>query len=120
MLAVVKTPHIEIRGEELTADFLALVRGHFKAPVEVFDDDEAVDWFSTELHESIAKRKTPGSTVFAYRHREAMTQVQLAQKLGVSKQVVCELEKDRRPMSAATARKLSEVFQTGLATWLAY
>ncbi len=120
MLAVVKTPHIEIRGTDLPADFLALVRGYFKAPLEVFDDDEAVDWFSTELHESIASRKTSGRTLFAYRHRVGMTQVQLAQKLGVSKQVVCDLEKDRRPMTANTAKKLSVIFQTGLETWLGY
>ena len=63
--------------------------------------------------------KTPGRKIHAYRHRDELTQVRLAQRLGVSKQVVCDLEKDRRPITAATAKKLSEVFKTRLETWLA-
>ncbi len=119
MLAVVKAPHIEIRGENLPADLLDLLRGYFKAQVEIVEDpDETVDWFETDLHKRIKARSTPGITIHAFRHRDGFTQSQLAEKLGVSKQVVCDLEKDRRPISAVTAKKLSALFKTRLETGL--
>lgn len=119
MLAVVKAPHIEIRGEELSDDFLAVLRGYFKGPVEVVEDpDELVDWFETDLHKQIVSERTPGSTLDAYRHRDGLTQDQLATRLGVSGQVVCDMEKDRRPISGKTAKLLAEIFKTRLETWI--
>jgi DNA-binding XRE family transcriptional regulator len=119
MLAVVKTPHIEIRGENLPTDLLDLLRGYFKAQVEIVEDpDETVDWFETDLHKRIEAQSTPGTIIRAFRRRDELTQGQLAEKLGVSKQVVCDLEKERRTISAATAKKLSEIFKTRLETWL--
>ena len=119
MLAVVKAPHIEIRGETIPAEFLTIVKRFFNTPVEVVeDDDEAVDWFETDLHKEIVANRSPGLTMRAFRMRDQLTQQELADKLGVSRQTVCDMEKNRRPISAKTAKMLSEIFKTKLDTWL--
>ena len=119
MLAIVKTPHIEIRGAEFSEDFLAILRGYFKAPVEIVDDDEETEpWVGSDLEREISARSTPGSFLNAYRHRDEISQVALAKLLGVSRQAVCDMEKDRRPISGKTARLLADIFRTRLEVWL--
>ena len=52
---------------------------------------------------------TPGAALRGYRYREALTQAQLAAKIGVSKQRISDLETGRRPIGPKTARRLAEV-----------
>ncbi len=119
MLAVVKAPHIEIRGATLPKDLLALIGSYFKAPVEIVeDDDELENWFETDLFKEIEARSTPGTTLRAYRHRDGLSQAALAKLLDVSRQAVCDMEKDRRPISGKTAKLLAKVFKTQLDPWL--
>jgi DNA-binding XRE family transcriptional regulator len=115
MLAVVKTPHIEIRGKRLSSEFIKTVRTFFGSEVEVIEeDDEVVDWFKTDLHRTIAAQREPGSAIRAFRKRDGMTQAALASKLGISAQAVSDLENGRRPIGARTAKRLAESFKRPL------
>ena len=118
MLAVVKAPHIEIRGAKLSEDFLAVLREYFKTPVElVEDDDEAEPWIGSNLEKKLSARASPGRSLAAYRYRDGLSQVALAKLLGVSRQAVCDMEKDRRPISGKTAKRLTQIFKTRLEVW---
>ena len=79
---------------------------------------EHTNWFETGLFKEIEARSTPGTTLRAYRHRDELSQTSLANLLDVSRQAVCDMEKDRRPISGKTAKLLAKVFKTQLDLWL--
>src|SRR5262245_55666103 len=55
-----------------------------------------------------------GSKIRTLRRREKLTQVQLAQKLGISASYLNLIEHDRRPMSAQLLIQLAQIFQLDL------
>jgi len=118
MLVVEKTHRIEVEIKGQGADsVIAALRREFPR-LKVSDDDELVDVFETDWYKKTKAESTPGSTLYAYRHRDGLTQIQLAKRLGISRQVVCDMEKDRRPISGKTAKLLAQVFKTRLETWI--
>ena len=69
MLVVEKAHHIKApitgEGAEIIAE---LVRKKY-SDVETIDDEELVDWRSTDLARDIKSMKTPGKVLKAYRER---------------------------------------------------
>jgi DNA-binding XRE family transcriptional regulator len=117
MLVVEKARHIEVEIKGKGADsVIAALRREFPR-LKVTDDDELVDVFETDWYKKIEARSTPGTTLHAYRYRDGFTQAQLAKLLGVSRQIVCDMEKDRRPISGKTARLLTDIFHTRMEVW---
>lgn len=119
MLAVVKTPHIEIRGKNIPAAFLDLVRDFFKKPVEIVEDpEESVDAFQTEWYQKTKESAAPGEWVAVYRHKRGHTQKELGELLGVSAQNVSEIERGKRAVSVRMANKLAAIYQVDAARFV--
>ena len=70
-------------------------------------DVESLDWFW-----EFKANETPGGNLRFYRIRDNLTQIQLAQKLGTTRQDVSEMERGTRPISRETAKKLAAIFRT--------
>ncbi len=78
--------------------------------------DEADDSISLE---EIFPDLHAGSAIRGLRHREGMTQAQLAEKIGVSVQRVSEMENSRREIDKETAKRLASVLNTTYKVFLA-
>jgi len=50
----------------------------------------------------------PGSYLAGFRYREGMTQTQLAERAGIPRRHISEMETGKRPVGKANARKLAE------------
>ena len=53
----------------------------------------------------------PGSYLAGFRHREDMTQVELAERSGIPRRHISEMENGKRPIGKANAKKLADVLQ---------
>lgn len=110
MQAVVKKPHIEITGEKIPQELLKFLKKNYKE-VDLIEDDDTCDIAETEWYQTMKSKVTPGETIKRYRKRAKMSQVELAEKLGMVKQNVSGMEKGTRGISKATAHKLADIFQ---------
>jgi len=71
---------------------------------------EALDWFK-----EFKANETPGGNLKFYRTRDNLTQAQLAEKLGTTRQDVSGMERNSRPIRKKTAEELANLFQTSTA-----
>ena len=116
MLVVVNQPLINdfrIEGM-LSSSFLDNLRKEFGDSMKIIMQDEDEGWVNADdldwYKEEIAK-ETPGSNLRFYRNLADMTQKELADKLGMTKQHVSDMERDKRAISKATAKKLGCLFK---------
>ena len=120
MLAVVRRrrtrrKRLEIRGE-IPRWMLSRLKKEYgknlKVTDEDFDTDEYVNVFETDWYKEISKKTTPGDTLRIYRDNFGYSQIKLGELLGgVSRQNISAMEKGRRGISKAMAKKLSNIFQ---------
>ena len=75
-------------------------------------DVESLDWFR-----EFKANETPDGNLRFYRTRDNLTQIQLAQKLGTTRQDVSEMERGTRPISRETAEELAAIFKTSPASF---
>ncbi len=61
-----------------------------------------------DLEELAGGRLTLGRCIRSIREGEGMTQVSLAETLGISKSHLCDIEKGRKPVSAAKAASFAQ------------
>jgi DNA-binding XRE family transcriptional regulator len=109
MLVVVKTPHIEARGELAKSTIEHFIKKYGKRNVEVIDDDTE-DVFKTDWFKKISANDSPGKTLRVYRTRDGMSQAELAKRLGIFKQHVSNMENGSRAISQEMAKQLGELF----------
>ena len=108
MLIHVRMPHLDAdvrisgKGAE---EILKGLKTLFEVEVEELELITESDWFK-EIREDWTNR----TTIRVQRQKRGWTQVELAGKLSVSKQVISDLENDRRPISLDRAKKLGDVF----------
>src|SRR2546430_15623952 len=69
------------------------------------------------MSEGTADSSRLGAKVRALRRRQQLTQVQLAQRLGISASYLNLIESNRRPLPAALLIKLAPVFNARLHTF---
>ncbi len=81
-------------------------------------DDEYVDVESLDWFREFKANETPGGNLRFYRTRDNLTQTQLAQKLGTTRQDVSEMERGIRPISRETAKELAAIFRTSPASFI--
>ena len=112
MLVVVNQPHINnftIQGTISDKD-LKFLKNHFGESLTVKYDDDLVDFHDTDWFNEAEPELTPASNLAFYRKLMKMTQAELGEKLGVSKQVISDMEHERRSISKKTAKELSKIF----------
>ena len=123
MLVVVNQPLIndfKIEGT-LSSTFLDNLRKEFGDSMKIVhqsEDEEWVDVTDLDWYKEELEKETPGSNLAFYRKLVKMTQKDLAEKLGVSKQAVSDMENGRRAISKATAKKLAEIFDVSVARFI--
>lgn len=116
MLVAVNQPPSNVFRIEgtLSCSFLDNLRKEFGDSMKIIMQDEDEGWVNADdldwYKEEIAK-ETPGSNLRFYRNLADMTQKELADKLGMTKQHVSDMERDKRAISKATAKKLGCLFK---------
>ncbi len=72
-----------------------------------------------ELLEKISGRPlTLGSAIWSIRTSDEFSQVEFAEKLGVSKQYLCDLEHDRKSVSLKQAVKFAKLLDHSMITFV--
>jgi ribosome-binding protein aMBF1 (putative translation factor) len=110
MLALVKRPHIElsIRGERVE-EVIAWIRKKYDVSVVSTDDpDESVPVEETEFWKEMEKNRV-GNVLAGARLKAALTQKQLAKKLGIQQSMVSGYERGRRRLTLSMAKRFSDV-----------
>lgn len=74
---------------------------------------EDMQWYKEE-----AAKDTPGRALRFYRKLKGMTQLELAEMLGTTKQFISNLENDRKPISRMMAKKLSEIYNVSVSRFI--
>jgi DNA-binding XRE family transcriptional regulator len=121
MQALVKTPHTDIRIQrEIPARVLEALKSEYGAKLRIYEDDEEyVNITETDWYKEIKEQTTPGDAIRVYRENLGLTQTQLGEKLGgLPRQIISGMERGRRPISLATAKKLAVIFQVPASRFL--
>lgn len=120
MLAVVKAPHIEIRGDAIPQKFITVVRKFFGADavdviVEEPGDDDIIMPETSKWFQETSASITPGAAMKVYREIHGLTQEALGKNLGgVARQEISKMERGKRAISKMTAKKLSKLFNVSV------
>ena len=80
--------------------------------VKVEDEEELIDPFEEDWFKETMNRLTPGKNLKFYRKQKKMTQQSLAKEIGTSKQAICAMEHDSRPISKKNAKLFATLFGT--------
>lgn len=109
MQVVEKARHIKANfsGEGLDS-LAAVLRECLPDAIFLDDDEEYVDWSTSDLAAEIRASKTPGKLVRAYRERAGMTLVELAEAIGTKYPNLSAIENDTRAIGLDVARKLGK------------
>jgi DNA-binding XRE family transcriptional regulator len=111
MQVVAKKHRIDFKGQVPDSIVKYIIRKFGKKNVTVIDDDY-VDYFETDFHKKMEAERTPGKTLRLYRQRDGLTQKELADKLGIYTQHVCNMEKGSRTITVDMAKTLAELFDS--------
>jgi DNA-binding XRE family transcriptional regulator len=98
--------------QKLIENLFALADIRYSIRTETDEDDEGIpleDVFP-DLH--------PGSAIRGLRYRENLTQAQLAEKIGVKRHHISEMENGKRPIGKDMAKRLSEALHTDYKVFL--
>ena len=122
MLAVVNQPHAEgFRVEGLIPqgilDFIE--KNYSKESVSIMEDDEnLLDPHEQKWFREAEEADAPGKNMRMFRRFARLTQAQLAEKLGMSKQAISNMENGIRPISKQTAKELSSTFRVSVSNFI--
>ena len=116
MLAVVKIPNtdLSIQGDYIPEDLLDDLRSKYGASTVIIknqkDSEEYINITDTDWYKEISRSTTPGTMLKLCRTDAHWTQKQLAERLGIDKHIISELERGVRPISIKMARALGKIF----------
>ena len=112
MLAVVKRRPIEFMVQgNIPEKYLKLLRKDYGTDVTISNEaDDYVPVTEMDWYKTMKAEETPGDTLRFYRKLHNMTQTALAEKLGVTKQKISNMEHGLKPISRKAAYQLAEIF----------
>ncbi len=116
MLVVVNQPHINnfiIQGVISDKD-LDFLKKHFGNSMTIEDENDTVDYKDTKWFQEVESELTPASNLAFYRKLSNMTQKELADRLGTRKQVISDMEHNRRTISKTLAKELASIFDVSV------
>ena len=112
MQEVTKAHPIEIRfRSDIPVKVLAGLKASYGSWILPSDDEELVDWDSSDLSRSLLATMTPGMSLSGLRDAHGWTQKHLGGLLGVSAARISDWEHDRRAISKEIAKQLSKLFK---------
>jgi DNA-binding XRE family transcriptional regulator len=80
------------------------------------DTSDSVPW--REAYPEYSEEQLIGKALAGIRHREGLTQVQLAEKIGIPQRHISEMENGKRPIGKAMAKRLGDVLNAGYRMFL--
>ncbi len=120
MLVVEKTRHIKATISGTGSDVICeLIKEHYPQAQVIEDDENILAWNDTELAKEIRASTTPGKLLKAYRDREGLSIVELAEAVGTKYPNISAMENDRRTIGLGMARKLGNVLKVDFQKFLA-
>lgn len=75
---------------------------------EHHEEEDSIPWRETSYFKEI-ENKWPSVFLSGARHREGLTQVELAERAGIPRRHISEMENNKRPIGKMNARKLADV-----------
>ena len=115
MLIHVSLPHnkqFSLKGS-VPEKVISFLRSEFgTSNVKVEGEEELVDPFEEDWFKETMNHLTPGKNLRFYRKQKKMTQQSLAREIGTSKQAICAMEHDSRPISKKNAKVFAALFGT--------
>jgi len=117
----VKTPHTNIHLQgDIPVRVLDVLRSEYGGKLKIYEDEDApLEIIETDWYKETKAKSTPGDALRIYRENHALTQTQLGERLGqVPRQIISNMERGKRTISLATAKKLSTIFNTPASRFL--
>lgn len=112
MLVVVKKPPIDFKLEgSIPMDLLVSLKAEYGSHIHVEEDNVMMNVTDMDWYKELKAEETPGRNLRFYRKLADMTQVQLAETLGVAKQFVSNMENGSKAISRSMALRLGELFK---------
>jgi DNA-binding XRE family transcriptional regulator len=116
MQALARIPHTLENGMpveftisgDIPVFYLDLTRRLFPATVVEKNDDPLMDVRDCDWYKDAKESITPGYNLRLMRQLRKMTQQELADKLGISKQQISNMEKGRSPIGKKMAMRLGK------------
>ena len=122
MLAVVKMPRTEDRlfsiDGSVPEDVLKYLNKKYDVEIVNSGDDGDVNAFETDWHKELSAEMQPGEAVAIYRKNHKWTQAKLGEKVGLSRQNICDIERGRRGVSKELAKEFSKLFHAALKNFI--
>jgi DNA-binding XRE family transcriptional regulator len=121
MRAVVEAPPMRrtekpvsfrVEGKNIPKAVLAFLDALFPDHVRIDDDEDLVAVEDTDWYKKAKAKMTPAKALKIMRTNAGLTQMQLAEKIGVAKQNYNSLERGARPISMMMAKKLADALGT--------
>ena len=115
MLVAVNQPHINnftIQGTISDKD-LKFLKKRFGESL-VVEDDDLVDCHDAEQFKEVEPGLTTAFNPAFYYKLMKMTRAELGEKPGVSKQVISDMEHERRSISKTASKELSKIFNVNV------
>jgi DNA-binding XRE family transcriptional regulator len=111
MLVVVKKRPTEfvIQGN-IPKKYLTILKKDYGKALTIEEDSNYELAMESTWYKEMKAKETPGGNLRFYRKLHNMTQLQLAERLEVSKQKISNMENGIIPISRKTALQFSEVF----------
>ncbi|MCI6674519.1 MAG: helix-turn-helix domain-containing protein [Spirochaetaceae bacterium] len=112
MQVVERNHHIDITVTSGAEVLLPYLRKQWP-DLKVVDDDELIDATESEVYRQIKAEmtNTPDEKLHLNRLRTGMTQAQLAQKCGIRRENISLMERGKRPIGLAVAKKLASALE---------
>ena len=112
MQVIERNQHIDITVTSGAEVLLPYLRKQWP-DLKVVDDDELIDATESEVYRQIKAEmtNTPDEKLHLNRLRTGMTQAQLAQKCGIRRENISLMERGKRPIGLAAAKKLASALE---------
>lgn len=121
MRAVVEAPPMRrtekpvsfrVEGKNIPKAVLVFLDALFPDHVRIDDDEDLVAVEDTDWYKKAKAKMTPAKALKIMRTNAGLTQMQLAEKIGIAKQNYNSLERGARPISMMMAKKLADALGT--------
>ena len=121
MRAVVEAPPMRrtekpvsfrVEGKNIPKAVLVFLDALFPDHVRIDDDEDLVAVEDTDWYKKAKAKMTPAKALKIMRTNAGLTQMQLADKIGIAKQNYNSLERGARPISMMMAKKLADALGT--------
>ncbi|WP_405341923.1 helix-turn-helix transcriptional regulator [Fibrobacter sp.] len=107
-----KPVSFRVEGENIPKAVLAFLDALFPDHVRIDDDEDLVAVEDTDWYKKAKAKMTPAKALKIMRTNAGLTQMQLAEKIGIAKQNYNSLERGARPISMMMAKKLADALGT--------